>query len=114
MPRQVEAYLEDILSAIEKIEHHVENVNKEDFYSEGIVYDAVIFNLLVIGEAAKKVPPEIRSLSSNIEWQRLAGFRDIMIHAYFDADPEIVWDIVDTKLLLLKNEVENLINAMTR
>lgn len=67
--------------------------------------DAVIRNLEVIGEAVKGLAPEFRNRHPAVEWQKIAGLRDILIHAYFGVDLEIVWDIVDTKLSGLEAEV---------
>ncbi len=55
-----------------------------------MVVDAVTRNLEVIGEAAKRVPGELRSRYEAIDWRRVAGFRDIAIHAYFAVDVEMV------------------------
>jgi uncharacterized protein with HEPN domain len=67
--------------------------------------DAVVRNLEVIGEAAKNIPIEIRSALPDIEWQRIAGLRDVLIHAYFGVDLDIVWDVVQTKVPLLEQRI---------
>ena len=67
-----------------------------------MIVDATVRNLEVIGEAAKNVPPGIRQKFPNIEWKKISGLRDILIHKYFGVDVEIVWDIIKHKLPELK------------
>jgi uncharacterized protein with HEPN domain len=58
--------------------------------------DAVVRNLEVIGEAAKKLPDETRR-DIAVDWKRIAGLRDVLIHQYFGIDVEIIWDVVKTE-----------------
>jgi uncharacterized protein with HEPN domain len=67
--------------------------------------DAVVRNLEVIGEAAKKLPAETKRSHPEIEWKKIAGLRDILIHDYFGIDMDIVWDVVQNKLPPLADQV---------
>ena len=68
--------------------------NAGDFAGDRKTLDAMIRNLEIIGEAVKKIPPDIRAEMPDIEWQRIAGLRDILAHAYFAVDTDIIWDIL--------------------
>lgn len=68
------------------------------FLRDARTIDAVLHNLEVIGEAAKQVPETLRARTPEIEWRKIAGLRDLIAHAYFEVDPEIIWDVVATKL----------------
>jgi uncharacterized protein with HEPN domain len=59
--------------------------------------------LQIIGEAVKKVPAELRDRYPQIEWRKIAGLRDAIAHAYFSIDNEIIWNIVETKLIDLRD-----------
>ena len=71
--------------------------------------DAVVRNLEIVGEAAKNIPEAIRAQRPQVEWKRIAGLRDILIHEYFGVDTEIVWDIIKNKLPPLEKEVAELL-----
>jgi uncharacterized protein with HEPN domain len=105
MPRDVDVYLEDILTAIERIQDYVRGLDYAGFLRDGRTIDAVLRNLEVIGEAAKQIPHDLRQRVHGVEWRKIAGMRDLIAHAYFDVDLEIVWDVVSTKLGPLESGV---------
>lgn len=60
--------------------------------------DAVLHNLAVVGEAVTKLPSEVKNTMTDIEWRKITGLRNIVVHEYFGVDEQIVWDIVTNKL----------------
>lgn len=70
-----------------------------------MVYDAVLRNLEIIGEAAKSVPDEVRQRFPAVEWRKISGFRDIAAHQYFSISDSIVWDIVENKIPELDKQI---------
>jgi uncharacterized protein with HEPN domain len=110
MPRDSRVYLEDILEAARKITAYTGSLSKTAFLEDEKTIDAVVRNLEVIGEAVKKLPEELRAQHSAVEWKKIAGLRDILIHEYFGLDAEIVWDIVQTKVPALDREVRTMLN----
>jgi uncharacterized protein with HEPN domain len=98
MSREYKHYLEDILTAIERIQSYLKDVQKEGFLNSNLRVDATLHNLEIIGEAAKSIPNAIRERHPEIEWRKITGLRDIVAHEYFGIDLEIIWDIVQNKL----------------
>ncbi len=109
MPRDYRVYLDDILDAVTKIRDYTSGMNLEGLKNDSKTLDAVIRNLEVIGEAAKKIPDDVHRRYPAIEWKKIAGLRDILIHEYFGIDVNIIWDIVQTKLPPLKEQVERVL-----
>ncbi|MBU0676718.1 MAG: DUF86 domain-containing protein [Verrucomicrobia bacterium] len=108
MPRDWRVFVEDMRRAVSAIEEYTNGFQKIPLESDRRTYDAVIRNLEVLGEAAKAVPDEIRSQYPDIEWKKLAGLRDILIHQYFGIDAEIIIDVVTIKLPALKTSLHDI------
>ena len=90
--------LDDMLQSAQKISRYTEGLDFESFLSDDKTIDAVVRNFEIIGEAANRVPPDFRNNNPEIEWKRIRGFRNRIVHEYFGVDYEIVWEIIDTYL----------------
>jgi uncharacterized protein with HEPN domain len=80
MKREASVYIRHIADAIDKIEKYTGGVDEKTFLSNSLIQDAVIRQLEVIGEAAKRLSPELRQTNAEIPWQDAAGMRDKLIH----------------------------------
>lgn len=74
-----------------------------------LLVDGVIRNLEVIGEAVKNIPANFRKKYPDVEWKKIAGLRDILIHEYFGMDYELLWDIVEKKIPILNKQIEKIL-----
>lgn len=108
MSRNVQLYFNDILKSCDKINQYTQALTFEEFVEDEKTFDAVILNLQIIGEAVKNIPQEIRDHSPHIEWRKIAGLRDILAHAYFQIENEIVWDIVKNKVPVLSEQIQEI------
>jgi uncharacterized protein with HEPN domain len=113
VPRDDRVLLDDIASASARIHEYTNGFSFDAFRADPMRVDAVVRNLEVIGEAAKKLSPERRAQMSEVPWQRIAGLRDVLIHAYFGIDAEIIWDVVQSKLPELDRAVHRSLRAET-
>ena len=102
MPRDSRVYLDDILESIARIRRYTTGLPRDGFVADDKTIDAVVRNLEIIGEAAERLPADLRTLRPEIEWQKIGGLRDILIHEYFGVDVDILWDVISNKLTSLE------------
>jgi len=111
MSRDYRIYLEDILQAAGKIRRYAGRKSRTALFRDEKTIDAILRNLEVIGEAAKNVPASVRNAHTGIPWKRMAGLRDILIHAYFSVSADIVWDVVRNKLPSVERKVRSILRG---
>ena len=98
MSRRWSLFLQDIVKSAVKVRQYTEGFDLKSFMDNDMAYDAVLRNLEIIGEAAKKIPPEVRDRYPQVDWRGIAGLRDVLAQAYFGLDDETLWDIVQKKV----------------
>ena len=108
MKKNSRIYLEDIKTAIQKIEEYTKE-GRAAFLKDGKTQDAVIKNLTVIGEATKKLPQSVRSKEPDIPWKQIAGMRDILIHDYSSTNVRTLWDTVRRDIPILEAAINRLL-----
>ena len=106
-------YLKHILDAIEKIASYT-SVGREGFLNASHWQDAVIRQLEIIGEATKGLSHDLRSQYDEVPWRRIAGLRDVLIHAYMSVDIVAVWEITQRELPSLRRQVEVILKDLAR
>jgi uncharacterized protein with HEPN domain len=108
MKKDPRVYLVQILERAERILHFTEG-GRAAFFDSPLIQDAVIRNFEIIGEAAKRVPDEFRSVHPSIPWKGLSGLRDVLIHQYEGVNVEEVWRIVENELPALKRTISTVL-----
>jgi len=111
MSRDETMYLSDIAKSCEKVSRFTAGLTQSDLKADEKTYDAVVRNLEILGEAAKHISDDLREQLPDIEWQKVAGFRDILAHAYFGIDDDILWDIVQNKVPQLAKAISTFFNG---
>ena len=97
-----------MLEACEKV-MRPEGLDFHAFVRNELVYDAVLRNPGVLGEAAKKVPDSVRARYPSVEWRAIAGLGDVLAHAYFALDDATLWDIVAHKVPALAEALRRIL-----
>ncbi len=110
MSRDESLYLEDIKDACKRVSDYTAGLNYEDFVGSHLVFDAVVRNLEIIGEATKNISEETRLKYPQVKWRKIAGFRDIVAHNYFGVSDEIVWDVVENEIPPLLEQVKTILS----
>jgi uncharacterized protein with HEPN domain len=114
MSRDPRVYLEDILESIRRIRIYVEGIDQGGLGADELRLDAVVRNLEVIGEAVKRLPEDLRTRESGVEWNKIAGLRDILIHHYFGIDIAIIWDVVETKIPDFERQIRIILERLEK
>lgn len=104
MKKDLRVYLTHILECVERIEQYTVD-GYEYFAADTKTQDAVIRNLEIIGEAAKRLDEDFRAAFPDIPWRRMAGMRDVLIHQYEGVDFDEIWRVVERDLPSLKETI---------
>lgn len=108
--RSTDLLIDDILDSGQKILTYTRGLTLEQFTADSKTVDAVIRNFEIIGEAANRLPEEFKETHSDIDWHRIRGFRNRIVHDYFGIDYSIVWTIKET---FLSQMIEQLLKLHT-
>ena len=95
----------DILEAIERIEKYSAR-GRSVFDEDELIQTWVLHHLQLIGEAVRALSAETTSGSDDIEWGKIVGMRNILVHNYFNIDTDIVWAVIENDLENLKAKIQ--------
>lgn len=112
MSRDPRLRLRDIVEACTRIAAYVEGYDRERFAADLKTQDAVVRQFEIVGEAVKALPEEIRVLEPAVPWRQIAGFRDVLAHAYFAIEVSIVWDAATGKAPQVRAACERLLQGL--
>ena len=108
MSRRDKQRLDDLIEAIRRITSYIGGLTYEQFLEDSKTQDAVIRNLQVIGEAAKKLSQPLRKVHPHLPWKEMAGMRDRIVHEYFGIKFDIVWTVANQELPAVLPEIERI------
>ena len=102
-------YIEHIQECIQKIVLYTKDIKQDEFLSNSMVSDAVIRNLEIIGEAVKQISDDFKTKYPAVEWKKIAGMRDKLIHDYIGVDLWAVWAVVIENIPELNTRVSDIL-----
>jgi uncharacterized protein with HEPN domain len=108
--RDPSLHLADIVEACKRIERIASGRSDEQLVADEIVRDALLYSIVVIGEAASRIPPDVQARFPTISWARIEGMRNVLAHEYFGIDQGLVLDTVRTKVPELRRTLEAALN----
>ena len=111
LSRDLDSFLKDIETGCAKIGRYTGDLERDEVFADEMRFDGILFNLQVIGEAVKNLPDEFRDLHPDIPWREVAGMRDIVAHAYFALDLDILWNAISVAVPALLRQIRELIQA---
>lgn len=107
--RETKLLIEDVIDSIKKIEKYIQHFTKEQFLKSDQLQDAIVRRLEIIGEATKNIPEDVRKTAPEIQWSKISGMRNIIVHDYFGINLERVWETIHKDLPFLKKEMSELL-----
>ncbi|HAJ99972.1 MAG TPA: hypothetical protein DCM62_08100 [Bacteroidales bacterium] len=106
--RDPKLLIEDILESGSKILDYTNGLTYDEFVKDSKTIDAVIRNFEIIGEAANRLPEEFKDNNKQIDWLKIRGFRNRIVHNYFGIDYLIVWNIKETFLSEMLKQLKDI------
>ncbi len=105
-------YLGDILSAADQVAAFVHDLDYAGFLSHAMAKSAVVWQLVIVGEAARSISPDLREAHPDVPWKLLSGMRNRLAHAYFGIDYEIVWEVAHRELPEFRRRVKQILDSL--
>ena len=96
-----------IWECIERIESYCQDIERDNFLATPLIQDAVLRNLQILSESTQRLSDKFKVEHKNIEWYKIAGLRNIIVHDYLGIDLDTVWNIIVNELTSLKHVVKD-------
>ena len=106
--RSANERIQDILNAIDSIQRRTAHMSFDQFSQDETIVKAVLYDLIVIGEAAINIPADVQALAPELPWRLMSDMRNIMAHEYFQVNLRITWSTIQNNISLLIDPLQQL------
>jgi len=106
--RSAKARIQDILNAIDSIQSRTAGMSFNQFSQDETIVKAVLYDLIIIGEAAINIPAGVQALTSELPWRLMSDMRNIMAHEYFQVNLRVTWSTIQNNLPPLIHPLQQL------
>lgn len=110
MKRSTDLYIEDILEAIQTIETYIKGIDFEKFKDIPLMIDAVLRQLMIIGEASNHLPKSVKN-KMKVPWEKIIATRNLLIHGYFDVNLKVTWETAKKDVKELEEQIKKYLKA---
>ena len=107
--RNDKLYLIHITECLQRIEDYVGFEGKAEFFASPMMQDAVIRNLQVMAESTQRLSESLKAAHPEVDWYRIAGFRNILVYDYLGVDLDTVWQVIEKDLHNLKDAISHML-----
>ena len=112
--REWRFYITDMLEFGAKVMSYTGQLTRDEFFSDSIIYEATMWNLRLIGEAATHVPADVQDANPHIQWSQIIGMRHRLTHGYLDFNESVVWTAIDAEVPKLLEDLRELLENVDR
>ena len=109
--RRWDLYVRDMIECCTKVEQYTSGLDRDTFFATDATYDAVLWNLTILGEAANNVPDSVRDAHPEIPWRAVSGLRNRIVHGYVGIDDNTVWQVIREGIPELLPQLRDLIGG---
>ncbi|HEB63544.1 MAG TPA: DUF86 domain-containing protein [Gammaproteobacteria bacterium] len=101
-------YIDDMVGFAQNVISYCDGLDQATFEVTGLNYDATVRNLELIGEAATRIPTEVRQIYFSIPWRQIIATRNRLIHGYLGIDNDTLWSIIQDDIPTLLTELQSI------
>ncbi len=105
-----ELWLSHIIERINLAVEFAEGIDQAAFAADQKAQGRFFYQIVIIGEAAAKIPDSLRATHPEIDWRKIVGMRNVLAHRYWEADYEIVWEVIQDDLPRLREHIQTMLS----
>lgn len=104
--------LNHILEAIENVEKYSVDKSFEDIKENNMIKHAIVWNIMIMGEAANKLTKDFCQNHPNTNWRGVTGMRNVLVHDYYNIDDEEIWNVLQKDIPVLKSQIQEYVKEI--